>query len=89
MRRLYSTQVNEVKKRSSPLAGHGAIRLISGCFVEVCTQLMEVFSNVESVDRVIYAIFNRLNQDWKIPPSNFLHKALDVALKQTSPFAEE
>jgi hypothetical protein len=24
-----------------------------------------VFTNVESVDRIIYAIFSRFNQDWK------------------------
>jgi len=26
---------------------------------------MVVFANVESVDRIIYAIFSRFNQDWK------------------------
>ena len=40
---------------------------IERCFVEVRrrTRPMVVFTNVESVDRIIYAIFNRLNQDWK------------------------
>ncbi len=26
---------------------------------------MVVFINVESVDRIIYAIFSRFNEDWK------------------------
>jgi hypothetical protein len=26
---------------------------------------MVVFTNVESVDRIIYAIFSRFNEDWK------------------------
>lgn len=26
---------------------------------------MVVFCNVESVDRIIYAIFGRFNEDWK------------------------
>ena len=40
---------------------------IERCFVEVRrrTRPMVVFTNVESVDRIIYAIFNRFNQDWK------------------------
>ena len=37
------------------------------CFVEVRrrTRPMVVFCNVESVDRIIYAIFSRFNTDWK------------------------
>jgi putative transposase len=40
---------------------------IERCFVEVRrrTRPMVVFMNVESVDRIIYAIFRRFNQDWK------------------------
>ena len=40
---------------------------IERCFVEVRrrTRPMVVFTNVESVDRIIYAIFNRFNEDWK------------------------
>ena len=40
---------------------------IERCFVEVRrrTRPMVVFSNVESVDRIIYAIFSRFNEDWK------------------------
>lgn len=40
---------------------------IERCFVEVRrrTRPMVVFTNVHSVDRIIYAIFNRFNQDWK------------------------
>lgn len=40
---------------------------IERCFVEVRrrTRPMVVFTNVESVDRIIYAIFSRFNEDWK------------------------
>ncbi len=40
---------------------------IERCFVEVRrrTRHMVVFTNVASVDRIIYAIFNRFNEDWK------------------------
>lgn len=40
---------------------------IERCFVEVRrrTRPMVVFTNVQSVDRIIYAIFNRFNQDWR------------------------
>ena len=43
------------------------INAIERCFVEVHrrTRPMVVFTNVQSVDRIIYAIFNRFNQDWK------------------------
>jgi transposase-like protein len=41
--------------------------LIERCFVEVRrrTRPMVTFVNIESVDRIIFAIFNRFNQDWK------------------------
>jgi putative transposase len=40
---------------------------IERCFVEVRrrTRPMVVFTNVASVDRIVYAIFNRFNQEWK------------------------
>lgn len=40
---------------------------IERCFVEVRrrTRPMVVFTNVASVDRIIFAIFNRFNEDWK------------------------
>jgi transposase-like protein len=40
---------------------------IERCFVEVRrrTRPMVVFTNVGSVDRIIYAIFSRFNEDWK------------------------
>ena len=40
---------------------------IERCFVEVRrrTRPMVVFTNVESVDRIVYAIFSRFNEDWK------------------------
>ena len=41
--------------------------VIERCFVDVRrrTRPMVVFTNVESVDRIIYAIFSRFNEDWK------------------------
>ena len=41
--------------------------VIERCFVEVRrrTRPMVVFTNVESVDRIIYAIFSRFNEHWK------------------------
>ncbi len=41
--------------------------VIERCFVEVRrrTRPMVVFTNVESLDRIIYAIFSRFNEDWK------------------------
>jgi len=40
---------------------------IERCFVEVRrrTRPMVVFTNVQSVERIIYAIFSRFNEDWK------------------------
>ncbi|MGD1154255.1 MAG: transposase [Terriglobia bacterium] len=37
------------------------------CFVEVRrrTRPMLVFTNVHSLDRIIYAIFHRFNEDWR------------------------
>lgn len=37
------------------------------CFVEVRrrTRPMVVFTNVQSVDRIVYAIFHRFNEDWR------------------------
>ena len=41
--------------------------IIERCFVEVRrrTRPMVVFTNVQSVDRIIYAIFHRFNEDWR------------------------
>jgi putative transposase len=41
--------------------------VIERCFVEVRrrTRPMVMFTNVESVERIIYAIFSRFNEDWK------------------------
>ncbi len=52
--------------------------VIERCFVAVRrrTRPMVVFTNVESVDRIIYAIFSRFNQDWKNHTLNlFTHAA--------------
>ncbi len=40
---------------------------IERCFVEVRrrTRPMVCFVNVESVDRIIFSIFNRFNEDWR------------------------
>ena len=51
---------------------------IERCFVEVRrrTRPMVVFINVASVDRIIYAIFSRCNEDWKTHTLNlFTHAA--------------
>jgi transposase-like protein len=42
-------------------------KIIERCFVEVRrpTRPMVCFVNVESVDRIIYSIFQRFNLDWK------------------------
>ena len=39
---------------------------------------MVCFVNVESVDRIIYSIFQRFNLEWKTRTLNYLHKLLDV-----------
>ena len=41
--------------------------ILERCFVEVRrrTRPMVVFTNVQSVDRIIYAIFHRFNEDWR------------------------
>jgi transposase-like protein len=51
--------------------------VIERCFVEVRrrTRPMVVFSNVESVDRIIYAIFSRFNEDWKTHTLNLFTQA--------------
>jgi putative transposase len=51
--------------------------VIERCFVEVRrrTRPMVVFTNVESVDRIIYAIFSRFNQDWKNHTLNLFTQA--------------
>jgi transposase-like protein len=50
---------------------------IERCFVEVRrrTRPMVVFTNVASVDRIIYAIFSRFNQDWQTPTLDLFTQA--------------
>ena len=50
---------------------------IERCFVEVRrrTRPMVVFINVESVDRIIYAIFQRFNLEWKTHTLNLFTQA--------------
>jgi putative transposase len=57
---------------------------IERCFVEVRrrTRPMVVFSNVQSVDRIIYAIFQRFNEDWRNRTLKVLHRQLEVILDQ-------
>ena len=54
--------------------------VIERCFVEVRrrTRPIVCFVNVESVDRIIYSIFQRFNLEWKTRTSTYLHKRLDV-----------
>lgn len=51
--------------------------IIERCFVEVRrrTRPMVVFCNVQSVDRIIYAIFSRFNDDWKTHALNLFTQA--------------
>jgi transposase-like protein len=55
--------------------------VIERCFVEVRrrTRPMVCFVNLESVDRIIYSIFQRFNLEWERPhPQPNLLKQLDV-----------
>jgi transposase-like protein len=56
--------------------------VIERCFVEVRrrTRPMVCFVNVQSVDRIIYSIFQKFNLDGKHAPSAYLHK-LDDTIK--------
>ena len=51
----------------SPVAQIAHHHVIERCFVEVRrrTRPMVCFVNVESVDRIIYSIFQRFNLEWK------------------------
>ena len=51
--------------------------VIERCFVEVrrCTRPMVCFVNVESVDRIIYSIFQRFNLEWKTRTLNLFTQA--------------
>ena len=53
------------------------IHVIERCFVEVRrrTRPMVCFVNVESVDRIIYSIFQRFNLEWKIRTLNLFTQA--------------
>jgi len=54
-------------------------KVIERCFVEVRrrTRPMVCFVNEPSVERIIYAIFHRFNEQWKNRIGS-LHKQLDV-----------
>ncbi|HEY6303128.1 MAG TPA: transposase, partial [Terriglobales bacterium] len=54
--------------------------VIERCFVEVRrrTRPMVCFVNVESVDRIIYSIFQRFNLEWKSRTLNLFTQAADV-----------
>jgi len=51
--------------------------VIEGCFLEVRrrTRPMVCFVNVESVDRIIYSIFQRFNLEWKTRTLNLFTQA--------------
>jgi transposase-like protein len=51
--------------------------VIERCFVEVRrrTRPMVCFVNVESVDRIIYSIFQRFNLEWKTRTLNLFTQA--------------
>jgi transposase-like protein len=51
--------------------------VIERCFVEVRrrTRPMVCFVNVESVDRIIYSIFQRFNLEWKSRTLNLFTQA--------------
>ena len=53
------------------------VNVIERCFVEVRrrTRPMVVFTNVASVNRIIYAIFSRFNHDWKTHALNLFTQA--------------
>jgi transposase-like protein len=50
-----------------PVAKLRTTNVIERCFVELRrrTRPMVVFTDVQSVDRIIFAIFSRFNEDWK------------------------
>jgi transposase-like protein len=50
--------------------------VIECCFVEVRRRRrpMVEFTSVASVERTIYAIFSRFNEDWKNHTPNYLQK---------------
>lgn len=77
-RRQYPTMVNQLERDLPELLQFYQLpqhlwrklrttNVIERCFVEVRrrTRPMVVFTNVESVDRIIYAIFSRFNEEWK------------------------
>jgi len=43
-----------------------------------------MFTSVESVDRITYAIVSRFSEDWKTTPSIYFHKQLDVTSSSPS-----
>ena len=53
------------------------VNVIERCFVEVRrrTRPVVVFTNVASVNRIIYAIFSRFNHDWKTHALNLFTQA--------------
>ena len=63
-----------------PLAQLRTTNVIERCFVEVRrrTRPIVVFANVASVERIIYAIFSRFNEDWK----NHTLELIDVTQPQ-------
>jgi transposase-like protein len=54
--------------------------VIERCFVEVRrrTRPMVCFVNLASMERIVYAIFQRFNQEWKHRILRSLHMQLDI-----------
>ena len=54
--------------------------VIERCFVEVRrrTRPMVCFVNVQSVDRIVFSIFNRFNPEWRNSTLYVLHRQLDI-----------
>ena len=57
--------------------------VIERCLVEVRRRPRPLvcFVNVPSVDRIVFAILNRMNPQWKTAPPTRLHKPLDSTIR--------
>jgi transposase-like protein len=80
VRRLRRTCPNCCRSSRSPRHLWRKLRttnVIERCFVEVRrrTRPMACFVNVESVDRIIYSIFQRFNLEWKTRTLNLFTQA--------------
>ena len=44
------------------------------------TRPMSCFNNTQSIERIVYAVLNHLNDKWRIKPLKNLHKCLDTTI---------